>query len=83
MDEGNLLRIVNFTCTKSLFSGELTYVLTLENEGGLVFDAVISTVTADALLGVGHTETQAEPAQEPEPTASPQPAPLYEDEEQG
>lgn len=82
MDEGNLLRIVNFTCTKSLFSGELTYVLTLENEGGLVFDAVISTATADALLGVEH-KTQAEPAQEPELTASPQSAPRYEDEEQG
>ena len=70
VEDGNLLRIVNFTCTRSLFSGDLTYVLTLEEEGGgLVFDAVISTATANALLG-----EESNPPQPADEAAPPLPA---------
>lgn len=45
------LRIVDFTCTTSLLTGEKTHILTLEGEDGLVFDAVVSSATAERLLG--------------------------------
>lgn len=46
------LRIVDFTCTMSLLTGEKTHILTLEGDDGLVFDAVVSSATAERLLGV-------------------------------
>ena len=45
------LRIVDFTCTTSLLTGERTHILTLEGDDGLVFDAVVSSATAERLLG--------------------------------
>lgn len=45
------LRIVDFTCTMSLLTGEKTHILTLEGDDGLVFDAVVSSATAERLLG--------------------------------
>lgn len=45
------LRIVDFTCTMSLLTGEKTHILTLEGDYGLVFDAVVSSATAERLLG--------------------------------
>lgn len=45
------LRIVDFTCTMSLLTGEKTHILTLEGDDGFVFDAVVSSATAERLLG--------------------------------
>lgn len=45
------LRIVDFTCTMSLLTGEKTHILTLERGDGFVFDAVVSSTTAGRLLG--------------------------------
>jgi hypothetical protein len=73
------LRIVDFTCTMSLLTGEKTHILTLEGDG-LTFDAVVSSSTAERLLG-----TPAEEEEEASPPSSPRPEPREHqyDEEQG
>jgi hypothetical protein len=71
-------RIADFTCTTSLLTGEKTHILTLESDEGFVFDAVVSSSTAERLLGL--PEEMEEEAPSP---SRPQAVEHQDDEEQG